>query len=93
MNSIKFKSKPKYSLNGGKAIAQVVILPEDGHFRIYVAWEWEYMAKKEFFAIVKSTTLYRHSFLPELINEVANHGTDITDTPEAKKLFHNLFTK
>lgn len=89
MDSIKTKAK-NYSMINRKAIAQVVIIPEGGYFRVYVAWEWEEQAKKGIFAIIKSTGLHRHGNV-DVIEQVADYGIDITDTPEAKQLFANLF--
>lgn len=89
MNSVKTKSK-NYSMRGNKAIAQVLLLPESNLFRIYVAWEWEPMAQKGFFAIMKSTHLHTDADF-DMIMHVCNFGQDITETPEAKKLFNNLF--
>ena len=38
MNSLKTKSK-NYSLVNGKGIAGLVLVPKDGLFQFYVAWE------------------------------------------------------
>lgn len=40
MNSGQTKSK-SYSIVKRKAIAGIVLIPEKGQFRAYVAWEWE----------------------------------------------------
>jgi hypothetical protein len=89
MNSIKTKSN-QYSLVNGKAIAGVVLVPEAGHFRAYVAWEWEERAKEKCFAIIESSHLVGH-FTQEWINTVADYGTDVTHKKEVRKLFPHLF--
>lgn len=88
MDSIKTKTKT-YTMLGRKAIAQVVIIPEGGSFRVYVAWEWEEQAKRGIFAIMKSTRLH-NDVNCEVINYVADYGNDITPSHEARKLFSNL---
>lgn len=90
MDSIKTKSN-NYALVEGKAIAGVVLVPEDRSFIIYVAWEWENQAKKKFFAITKRKV---HSLLDDLhgiIDRSADYGDDVTHHPEAQKLFPLLF--
>lgn len=91
MRSKKTKTN-EYSLLEGKAITQVGLLAEGGGFRVYVAWEWENMAQRGFFGIIKSDKIYGSKTIThEIISEVADYGHDITDTPEAKSLFSNLF--
>lgn len=89
MNSIQTKSK-SFVRRASKCIAQVVAVAEPGGFRIYVAWEWEEMAEKGVFGIVKSSSLYL-DVSPESINDAANYGWDISETAEAQKIFSNLF--
>lgn len=74
----------------GKAIAGVVLIPEAGHFRGYVAWEWEERAKEKCFAIIESAHLIGY-FYDEWVNNIADHGTDVTHKKEIQKLFPNLF--
>lgn len=89
MDSIKTKIR-SYSMHEGKAIAKVVIVPSMGAFRIYVAWEWAEMANNGFFAICKQNGLCKTIDSTD-INYVANYGSDITDTQEAKELFPEFF--
>ena len=89
MDSVKTKAK-KYTLVNAKAVAGIVLIPENGQFRAYVAWEWEDQADKKVFAICKSRQLYE-SVEIENILETADYGWDITHTDEAKKLFANIF--
>lgn len=90
MNSIKTKSK-KYSRVKGKAIGGIVLVPENGSFRAYVAWEWEKEAIKGNFAIIESEGLIDKSNIEEFVNNVADYGNDVTHKPEVKKLFGNFF--
>lgn len=89
MNSIQTKSK-SFVMVGVKCIAQVVAVAESGGFRIYVAWEWEDMAKKGMYGITKSNILHA-AVDTENIHHTANYGWDISETAEAKKIFSNLF--
>lgn len=89
MNSTKTKSKQFVNLEG-KAIGGIAFVPEDGFFRIYVAWEWDEQASNGFFAVVKSTKTYKNVASAH-VEHVADYGTDITDTDEAKRLFPYLF--
>jgi hypothetical protein len=91
MDSLKTKSD-NYSLVAGKAIGGVVLVPEGGHFNMYVAWEWEDQAENKFFAIVECPHLIGNDTLnSETINNVANYGTDVTHKKEVQKLFPQLF--
>lgn len=90
MNSQKFKTK-KYSLVNRKAIGGIVLLPEKGQFRAYVAWEWENQAMQGFFAIIESSTLVDKENIKEFVNNIADYGNDVTHKPEIKKLFGELF--
>lgn len=89
MNSIQSKSKA-FIRSGRKCIAQIAAVAEPGGFRIYVAWEWEDMALKGIFGITRSTNLYL-KITPEAIEDTANTGWDHSESPEAKKIFSNLF--
>lgn len=89
MNSTKTKSN-RHTMVSGKAIGGVVLRPEGGLFRIYVAWEWRDQALQGFFAVCKSSGLYSNASA-EAINEAADYGTDITGTEEAKDLFHHIY--
>lgn len=89
MNSIKTKSD-NYTLCNGKAITGVVLIPEAGHFRGYVAWEWEDQAKKKMFAIIESPHLIGH-FFPDWLDTMADFGNDVTHKKEIQKLFPQLF--
>jgi hypothetical protein len=76
----------------GKAIAGVVMVPKDGYFMVYVAWEWEEQAKQKFFAITESRHLIGNDTLTaETINMVADYGNDVTHKKEIQKLFPQLF--
>jgi len=91
MNSIKTKST-NYSLVNGKAIAGVVFVPHEGHFIVYVAWEWEDQAAQKFFAIIQSPYLLGNDTLSgETIDMVASYGTDVTHKKDIQKLFPQLF--
>lgn len=90
MNSIQTKSK-EYSRVKGKAIGGIVLIPEKGSFRAYVAWEWENEAAKGNFAIIESNSLIDKSNIEEFVNNVADYGSDVTHKPEIKKLFGKLF--
>lgn len=90
MDSVKTNSD-KYALVEGKAIAGVVLVPDGHTFIIYVAWEWENMARKKFFAITKSFVPLESYVLQFLITNTADYGTDVTNDLEARKLFPLLF--
>jgi len=90
MDSVKSKTKKYYRLNG-KAIAQVVFVGNVLGFKMYVAWEWPEMADRGFFAIMKQPAGVSLSLTPDGINYVADYGTDITSTQEAKELFPEFF--
>ena len=87
MDSVKTKSN-NYILVKDKAIAGVVLVADKEGFTTFVAWEWEGMAKNNFFAIAKLKFI---SLTMENINRVADYGTDVTHDPEAQKLFPLLF--
>lgn len=89
MDSIKTKTN-NYSLLRGKAIAGVVLVPKNGCFIGYVAWEWEDQANMKFFAISESTHLIHH-FDSECINNIADFGNDVTHKKEIQELFPNIF--
>ena len=90
MNSIKTKSK-NYSRVKGKAIGGIVLLPENGQFRAYIAWEWEDQAIQGNFAIVESTGTIDKENISEFVNNVSDYGNDVTHKPEIRKLFSKLF--
>ncbi|WP_432671829.1 hypothetical protein [Flavobacterium sp. SM2513] len=91
MNSLKTKSK-NYSLVNGKAIAGLVLVPKDGHFQAYVAWEWEHVAKEKIFAIIEAPHLIGNAtFSNETINWIADYGNDVSHSKYAQKLFPQLF--
>lgn len=89
MNSIKTKSK-NYSLVDSKAIAGLVLIPKDGYFMGYVAWEWESQAQEKFFAIIESPHLIGN-VTSETINYIADYGNDVSHKKEIQKLFPQLF--
>lgn len=89
MNSIKIKSK-SFATTNGKSIAQIVVLPEDNRFRIYVAWENEPAAKNGFMGFFKSDKLYS-SVTSQAIKETMGYGFDIAHLPECKKIFKAIF--
>ena len=91
MNSIKTKSN-NYSRVAGKAIGGVVLIPENGHFNSYVAWEWEDQAQNKYFAIIQAPHLIGNDTLnSETINNIADYGKDVTDDENVRKHFPNLF--
>lgn len=90
MDSIQTKSKQYVQAYFGKSIAQVTAIAEPTGFRIYVAWEWEKMAKHGIFGFTKSATTFAE-INSETINEAANYGADISSSPEVKIIFKNLF--
>ncbi len=91
MNSIKTKSQ-NYSLVNGKAVGGVVLIPKNGHFTVYVAWEWEGEAQKGIFAIVEAPEVIGNDVLsPETINNIADYGRDVTDDKKIRKHFPMLF--
>lgn len=85
MRSIKVKSK-EFFTKDGKSIAQVVAIPENNKFRLYVAWENEPAANDGFMGFFKSRTLY-DSITESNIKETMGYGFDIANTPECKKVF------
>ncbi len=89
MDSIQTKSK-QYTLLKGMCIAQIVAIPENGGFRLYVAWEWEAMAKKGIFAFIKSRTTFE-MVTEQAIIQTAEYGSDIGGTGEEKRVFALLF--
>ena len=91
MNSLKIKNKELQTTNG-ECIAQIVALPENNQFRLYVAWENEAAAIDGFMAFYKSRGLYR-DINPAAIEETKNYGFDIGHTPECTRIFKHLFTK
>lgn len=72
-----------------KCVAQVMAVAEGGAFRIYVAWEWEDVAKKGMFGICRSEEKYPY-VTKRVIEETADYGQDISGTDEARKIFANL---
>lgn len=90
MNSIKTKTK-NYAMVKNKAIAGIVLVPEKGQFRAYIAWEWEDQAMQGNFAIVESTGTIDKANISEFVNNVADYGNDVTHKPEVRKLFGKLF--
>lgn len=90
MNSKQTKSR-NYSLVKGKAIGGIVLLPEKGQFRAYIAWEWEEPASQGHFAIVESNETIDKENIAEFVNNVADYGLDVTHKPEIRKLFDKLF--
>lgn len=91
MNSVKTKNK-NYSLVKGKAIAGVVLIPCNGHFMAYVAWEWQNQADKKHFAIIESPHIIGNDVIDsETINNIADYGNDVTDDISIRKHFPNLF--
>lgn len=89
MDSIKTKAK-EYTIINGMCIAHLVAIPENGGFRIYVAWEWEAMAKKGIFGFIKSRNTFK-VVSEQTIIETAERGIDIGGTGEEKKIFSLLF--
>lgn len=91
MKSLKTKTN-NYTLVKSKAIAGFVLIPVNGHFMGYVAWEWEDVAKQKFFAIIEAPYLIGNDTLTsETINWIADYGNDVTFDLEAQKLFPQLF--
>ena len=91
MNSIKTKSN-NYSRVGGKAIGGVVLVPENGYFNAYVAWEWEDQAQNSCFAIIEAPHLIGNDTLTsETISNIADYGNDVTHDENVRKHFPNLF--
>lgn len=91
MNSIQTKSN-NYSLIRGKAVGGVVFVPHQGHFKVYVAWEWEDQAKKRQFAIIEAPHTIGNDMLSgETIDNIANYGRDVTHDKAVRKHFPNLF--
>lgn len=90
MDSVGTKSK-EYSLVKRKAIGGIVLIPEKGQFRAYVAWEWEEQAAQGNFAIIESNGLVDKANLEDFVNNVADYGNDVTHKPEIRKLFGKLF--
>ena len=91
MNSVKTKSKD-YSLVNGKAIGGVVLVPKNGYFNVYVAWEWEDQAKNKFFAIIEGSHLVGNDTLTsETISNMADYGRDVTHDENVRKHFPRLF--
>ncbi len=91
MNSLKTKSK-NFSIVNGKAIGGLVLIPKDGYFQAYVAWEWQEPAKEKFFAIIEAPHLIGNDTLnSETINWIADYGNDVTLNKEIQELFPHLF--
>ena len=89
MNSVQTIAT-NYIVVDKKCIAQVAFVAEKNGFRIYVAWEWENMAKSGIFGFTKSATLFKY-ITPDAIIEAANFGWDISETEEVKRVFANMF--
>lgn len=89
MDSVQTKSK-QYTVINDMCIAQIVAIPEEGGFRIYVAWEWEAMAKKGIFGFIKSRTTFE-VVTEKAIIQTAERGNDIGGTGEEKRVFALLF--
>lgn len=90
MDSIQTKSKQYVQAYWGKSVAQIAAIAEPTGFRIYVAWEWEKMAKQGVFGFTKSAKTFAE-INSETINEAASFGSDISWSPEVKTIFKNLF--
>lgn len=91
MNSIKTKTN-NYSIGNAKAIAGIVLIPENGKFRGYVAWEWEDEAKGGFFSITESLNLFTYYDIDyTLTDKIADFGRDVTHLSSARKLFPTIF--
>ncbi len=89
MESIKTKSN-NYKLINGKAIAGIVLIPKNGQFIGYVAWEWETQAKQHQFAIIESASNI-NPLNSNWIDNIADYGNDVTHKKEIRKLFPQLF--
>lgn len=92
MDSIQTKSKKYVTLHRDKCVSQVVAIaePDSFGFRIFVAWEWEKMAKKGVFGFTESTCHYSE-VSKEAIQETMNYGRDVSMEPKVKTIFKNLF--
>ena len=90
MDSIKTKARHFVKKPNHKCIAQIMAVSEQNGFRIYVAWEWEEMAKKGVFGFCKSRKTHQE-VTKELIEETADTGWDISGTEEEKEIFKNMF--
>lgn len=92
MNSIQTKTKNYVTIRNEKCVSQVVgIADHAGYgFRIYVAWEWKKPANNGVFGFVKSDDIYA-AITMQAIEETCDTGWDISGTPEAKRIFKNMF--
>lgn len=85
MSSIKIKSK-NFKSDNGECVAQIVILPENNRFRIYVAWENESSAKDGFMGFYKARDLVNSVTMKD-IEYTKKYGYDIGHLPECKRIF------
>jgi hypothetical protein len=100
MDSLQTNKKVFVKTPDGKCIVQIMAVAEQfkesetgeakGLFRIYVAWEWEKMAKQGVFGFARSREVYQEVTL-DAINETADFGQDIGGSGQEKKIFANLF--
>jgi len=89
MNSKKIKSK-NLRTEFGESIAQIVCLPEENKFRIYVAWENQAAAEDGFMGFYKSRVLF-DDVNQHTIDQTMKYGLDISHLPECKIIFKALF--
>jgi len=90
MDSVKTKSNEFTEDEHGHCIGSILCVPEKGKIRVYLAWEWDIMARKGFFGFMKSHRLY-DSINEHVICEVCDYGLDISRTGVERKLFAFLF--
>ena len=90
MDSIKTNSNSYFEDKQKRCIGGIICVPEKGKYRVYIAWEWDTMAKKGIFGFVKSSKLH-DSINDDVISEVCDYGWDISGTGEEKKIFKHLF--
>jgi hypothetical protein len=85
MDGFKTKAKNFVEEGSGHCVAGIAAVPENGFYRIYVAWEWKEMAKKQHFAVIKSRELVV-DLDDTTIAEVANTGVEVYDRAEIKRI-------
>ena len=90
MDSRKTNVKTYVKDSKNRCIAEIRCIAEGSEFRVYVAWEWENMAKKGVFGFFESMKTY-----PEItemaVDETCDYGSDIGMTEKGKSIFGYLF--
>jgi|GEM_PF-5005119 len=89
MKSLKIKNRNFVKTQDRHCIAAIIALPEQGKWRIYVAWENPKAAQQGFMGFFKSDALFQ-TVDKESIHLTMDFGIDIGHTDEAKRVFKSI---